>query len=306
MKMDVLFFVLILRVVHLAVTNDPNMCGPGSCCAGYFLDNNICTECPPGTYGGNCSEECPEGNYGSGCKKFCPTECARNCSKSTGKCQENNPDQIPTLKNNTTTQPDTHKNTTNISIEKKIEDFLKDKLWIIAGASCLLVIISCCCIGLFFLCKICKGRQNTKDKLDNTTPSNQNQLSSYSERYQSDRNMHNNSTSPMLSHRAQNCGKTHSSTNKSKINQPEVEYSKPKPKTRYSLVRKLKVSQELTCPEVSDGDDFDSDEFDDYTDTTDGVEISGIPMNQSFKTFRSSGISKQNRKRNSNNNGHIW
>ncbi|XP_062617756.1 uncharacterized protein LOC134279374 isoform X2 [Saccostrea cucullata] len=305
MKMDVQFFVLFLRVAHLAVTNVPNMCGPELCCADYFYDNNTCTECPPGTYSSNCSEECPEGRYGSRCRKLCPSECASNCSKSTGECQENNPDKTPALKNNTTTQPDTHKNTTHISIEKKIEDFLKDKLWIIAGATCLLVIISCCCIGLFFLCKICKGRQETKEKLDNTTPSNQNQLSSYSGRYLSDINMQNNSTSPMLSPRAQNCGKTHSSTNKSKINQPEVEYSKPKPNNRYSLVRKLKVSQELACPEVSVGDDFDSDEFDDYTDTNGGVEISGIPMNQSFKTFRSSGISKQNRKRNRTNYGHI-
>ncbi|XP_062573657.1 uncharacterized protein LOC134235532, partial [Saccostrea cucullata] len=155
--MDILSFVTFLNVIHVSIARDPYMCGTGLCCSGYFLKGNICTECPPGTYSSNCSEECPEGRYGSRCRKLCPSECASNCSKSTGECQvytENNPDKTPALKNNTTTQPDTHKNTTHISIEKKIEDFLKDKLWIIAGATCLLVIISCCCIGLFFLCKI--------------------------------------------------------------------------------------------------------------------------------------------------------
>ncbi|XP_062612382.1 uncharacterized protein LOC134274141 isoform X3 [Saccostrea cucullata] len=298
MKMDVLFFVLILRVVHLAVTNDPNMCGSGKCCPGYFLYKDLCTECPSGTQGINCSRTCSEGYYGKGCKKECPIKCLKSCNRSTGICSESNPEETPSLKNSST---DTNTNFTNISIDKKIEDFLKDKLWIIAGASFLLVILSCSCVGLFFLCKVCKGRQKKNEALDYVTPSNQNQHSTYSERYQDLE--HNTSTSPILPPRAQNCRGTTPSTDNIETDKPEVVYSKPKPKKRYSLVRKLKVSQELTCPEEGD---FDSDEFDDFTDTSGGVEISGIPMNQSFKTFRSSGISKQNRKRNSTNYGHIW
>ncbi|XP_062617754.1 uncharacterized protein LOC134279373 isoform X2 [Saccostrea cucullata] len=306
LKMDVLFFVIFLCVVHLAVTNDPNMsnmCGTGICCSGYFFKDNICTECPPGTYGHNCSEECSEGRYGRKCKEKCPEECARSCNKITGTCLDNAEsysEETPHLKNISFIEPDTNTNNTNISIEKKIEDFLKDKLWIIAGTSCLLVVISCSCVGLFFLCKVCKGKRKTNEALDYVTPSNQNQHSTYSERYEDLDN--NTSTNPILPPRAKNCKGTTSTTDKNYTDKPEVVYSKPKPKKRYSLVRKLKVSQELTSPE----EDFDSDEFDDYTDTSGGVEISGIPMNQSFKTFRSSGISKQNRKRKSTNYGRIW
>ncbi|XP_062612372.1 multiple epidermal growth factor-like domains protein 10 [Saccostrea cucullata] len=84
--MDILSFVTFLNIIHVSTANDPNKCGSGSCCSGYFLNDNICTECPPGTYGFNCGEECNEGYYGRECRKRCPLECVRNCNSATEYC----------------------------------------------------------------------------------------------------------------------------------------------------------------------------------------------------------------------------
>uniref|UniRef100_K1P0V1 Secreted protein n=1 Tax=Magallana gigas TaxID=29159 RepID=K1P0V1_MAGGI len=73
--------------------------------------------------------------------------------------------------------------------------------------------------------------------------------------------------------------------------QPECEYSKSK--KRYSLVRKITISREMTShSEYSDDNDDldDSDEFDDSFDVCKKVQISDLPKKDSFKTFQTEDI----------------
>ncbi|XP_052717579.1 uncharacterized protein LOC128189849 isoform X1 [Crassostrea angulata] len=55
----------------------------GRCCHNYFRKNGICKECPPGTFGTDCSSKCPSGFFG----KFCRQEClcnAHDCNSTYG------------------------------------------------------------------------------------------------------------------------------------------------------------------------------------------------------------------------------
>lgn len=73
--------------------------------------------------------------------------------------------------------------------------------------------------------------------------------------------------------------------------QPDCEYSKSI--KRYSLVRKITISREMTShSEYSDDNEdlYDSDEFDDSFDVSRKVQISDLPKKDSFKTFQSEDI----------------
>ncbi|XP_056006935.1 uncharacterized protein LOC125664480 isoform X2 [Ostrea edulis] len=297
--MDGMVFVIFLTFVCLSVTKDPNMCGAGICCVNYILHNNRCTECEAGTIGINCNETCPDGYYGARCQNQCSTDCKGTCNKINGSCP---------VTTNYTPQTDSHNNSTEKSIEKTIEDFLKESLWIIAGVSSVLVFLICGCIGAFFFCKICKCVGKKRRTLGRNP--NQDTQPSYNVRYESDRDMQDLSTNIIRPPQSNGNGSVNGSASKHVPETPNVEYKKPKAKKRYSLVRKFTVSQEVTsCSNMSeeDNDVFDSDECDDYTNTCGGVQISGLPSKQSsFNTFLSPYENSQSGNDDSTEYGKLW
>ncbi|VDI41773.1 Hypothetical predicted protein [Mytilus galloprovincialis] len=56
------------------------------CCLNYHLVNDICQECPPGTYGsgGMCDKPCPENSYGKFCSLICQCEENERCDAVNG------------------------------------------------------------------------------------------------------------------------------------------------------------------------------------------------------------------------------
>ncbi|XP_062597588.1 cell death abnormality protein 1-like isoform X2 [Saccostrea cucullata] len=82
-----IYFLVILRFCMIATEE----IGGSTCCQktypqkrcvyNYFLDfDKTCKECPPGTYGLNCSQKCPSSTYGQFCSKLCqcpPDRCDR-------------------------------------------------------------------------------------------------------------------------------------------------------------------------------------------------------------------------------------
>ncbi|XP_061166330.1 uncharacterized protein LOC133175244 [Saccostrea echinata] len=261
--MDNIVFILLLSFVKFyisTVTQDPNSCGVGVCCAGYFLHNGKCTVCSSGRTGKNCSQNCPPGFYGENCKHLCPFECNITCNKVTGKCPPND--------------------AWDSSIETQIEYFLKEKAWIIGGVTFLVLVILCSSIGVIHISQALKcviiNRTN-----DHTT--NQSPQSSNSVRYETD---YPNTPSGSLQANHDESRSTKNSSNKREA-KPSCEYSKPTQKKRYSFIWKSSVSQEMTLyPDVSE-DDEGSEESDDLIKTTSGIQISGLPKKQSFNTFQS-------------------
>lgn len=116
----------------------------------------------------------------------------------------------------------------------------------------------------------------------NSQPSNQ----SFSVRYESNDVLNQTSTSPQLPQR-HNYNNT--TENGRQEIAPKVEYSKPQ--KRYSLVRSITSSQNVTSCHWSDGsdDEFDSEEYDDCVNNPGSVQVSGLPKQQSFKSFQSEG-----------------
>ncbi|XP_056006919.1 uncharacterized protein LOC130050705 [Ostrea edulis] len=288
--MDGMVFVIFLTFVCLSVTFDPNMCSSGICCFNYILHNNRCAECEAGTYLINCSQTCHDGYYGRFCKEKCSQACNETCNKVNGRC------------------PDVDNNSTEENIAKTIEDFLKERLWVIAGVSSVLVILTCGCIGVFFFCKICKCVGKKRRTLGQNP--NQDTQPSYSVRYESDRDIQDFSANITRPPPTNDNGSANGSANKHVPETPNVENSKPRTKKRYSLIRKVTVSQEVTsCSNMSEEDDdvFDSDECDDYTNTCGGVQISGLPSKQSsFDTFLSPYDSSQSGNDDNRAYGKLW
>ncbi|XP_048753221.1 uncharacterized protein LOC125664482 isoform X2 [Ostrea edulis] len=237
-------------------------------------------ECEAGTYGRNCSETCDDGYYGRRCKEQCSTYCKGICNKVNGSC------------------PDSH----------NIEDFLKVRLWIIAGVSSVFVILTCGFIGVFFFCKICKCVIKKRRTVGQNP--NQDTQPSYGVRYESDRDMQDFSANITRPPPTNDNGSANGSANKHVPEIPNVENSKPKTKKRYNLVRKVTVSQEVTsCSNMSEDDDdvFDSDDCDDYTNTCGGVQISGLPSKQSsFNTFLSPYDNSQSGNDDNTEYGKLW
>ncbi|XP_056006909.1 uncharacterized protein LOC125664481 isoform X2 [Ostrea edulis] len=298
--MDGMVFVIFITFVCLSVTLDPNMCRPGICCTDYILHNNSCTECEAGTTGPNCSETCVDGYYGKRCRKKCSIDCTGICNKINGSCtgrfNVNTQSFDVSVTTNGTPQTDLH----------NIENFLKARLWIIAGVSSVLVILTCGCIGVFFFCKTCKY----VGKKRRTLARHPNQDTQPSVRYESDRDMQDFSANITRPSRTNDNGSANGSANTHVPKTPNVENSKPKTKKRYSLVRKVTVSQEVTsCSNMSEEDDdvFDSDECDDYTNTCGGVQISELPSKQSsFNTFLSPYDNSQSGNDDNTEYGKLW
>lgn len=116
----------------------------------------------------------------------------------------------------------------------------------------------------------------------NSQPSNQ----SFSVRYESNDVLNQTSTSPQLPQR-HNYNNT--TENGRQEIAPKAEYSKPQ--KRYSLVRSITSSQNVTSCHWSDesDDEFDSEEYDDCVNNPGSVQVSGLPKQQSFKSFQSEG-----------------
>ncbi|XP_078339484.1 uncharacterized protein LOC111108071 [Crassostrea virginica] len=45
--------------------------GTKTCISNYYVNGDVCTECPAGYYGVNCSFPCPPTTYGSNCAEQC-------------------------------------------------------------------------------------------------------------------------------------------------------------------------------------------------------------------------------------------
>ncbi|XP_052719033.1 uncharacterized protein LOC128190863 [Crassostrea angulata] len=264
-----------VNVCLSSTTVDPNMCSLGICCSDYILEGDRCIVCPSGRHGKHCSIVCPNGFFGQKCQNKCPSDCNNTCNKVSGSC----PGQRQG--NNTTSY--TKDNPTTNDFEKQLANFLGENLWIIIGVTSIFVSISF--IGALIYCEICKRK---KEEVTTTFQSDQNSQQLNGLRYESDSVFRNNSST------LQPPPRIHENTTPTGDNaatRPECEYSKSK--KRYSLVKKITISREMTShSEYSDENEdmYDSDEFDDSFDACKKVQISDLPKKDSFKTFQSENI----------------
>nr|XP_022337667.1 uncharacterized protein LOC111133506 isoform X1 [Crassostrea virginica] len=268
--MDESVIVLLLvccTLCNSSTTVGPNMCGNGVCCSGFQLEGDRCIECTPGSFGLNCSLTCGVGYHGLKCQEQCPSQCDKTCDKVSGVC------------------PDKAGNTTK-SLKEDINSFLRDNIFPIVGVSSIFV-VSSSCFGSICIYKSCKSKKKKRRAIvqmanQNSQPSNQ----SFSVRYESNDVLNQTSTSPQLPQR-HNYNNT--TENGRQEIAPKVEYSKPQ--KRYSLVRSITSSQNVTSCHWSDGsdDEFDSEEYDDCVNNPGSVQVSGLPKQQSFKSFQSEG-----------------
>eukprot|EP00105_Crassostrea_gigas_P007400 XP_011421626.1 PREDICTED: uncharacterized protein LOC105324269 [Crassostrea gigas] len=271
-----LLTICVYVVCSSSVTVDPNMCGVGVCCSNFVLEGDRCIACGPGRVGGNCSEHCLDGFYGQNCKMVCPLECNKTCDKVNGLCLGYSSD------NNTIgyIKGDTAEN----DLKEKLADFLGENIWIIIGVSS--VFVSFSCIGTLLFGKKCKSQTETVTRTFYISDQNSQQLNGL--RYERDGVFSNNSSTLQPPPRIQ---ENNTSMGDNASAQPECEYSKSK--KRYSLVRKITISREMTShSEYSDDNDDldDSDEFDDSFDVCKKVQISDLPKKDSFKTFQTEDI----------------
>ncbi|XP_052719035.1 uncharacterized protein LOC128190864 isoform X2 [Crassostrea angulata] len=266
-------FTMLMIVVHVCLSSttiDPNMCGKGECCIDYTIEGDQCIVCPNGTHGENCSKLCQDGLYGEKCKKKCPSECNKTCDKVSGSCSGHGLDY-------------TKDNRSKTSFEGKLADFLEENMWMIIGISSIFLCFSC--IGTITYCKIWSKKKTVTRTFLSSDQNNQ-QLNGL--RYESDGVFSNNSSTLQPPPRIR---ENNTPRGDNVATQPECENSKSK--KRYSLVRKITISREMTShSEYSDDNEdlYDSGEFDDSFDVCKKVQISDLPKKDSFKMFQSEDI----------------
>ncbi|XP_034339495.2 uncharacterized protein [Magallana gigas] len=261
-------------VCSSSVTVDPNMCGIGVCCTNFILIGDRCIVCSAGRVGENCSKHCIDGFYGQKCKMKCPLECNKTCDKVYGLC----PGYSSGYMKDDTTEND---------LKEKLAEFLGGKMWMIIGVSSIFVSFSC--IGALLICKKCKRETETVTRTFYISDQNSQQLNGL--RYESDGFFSNNSSTLQPPPRTQQNGTLRGDN---ATTQPDGEYSKSK--KRYSLVRKITISREMTShSKYSDDNEdlYDSDEFDNSFDVSRKVQISDLPKKDSFKTFQSEDINSK-------------
>lgn len=275
-------FTMLMIDVHVCLSSstvDPNLCGVSLCCTDFIFDGGGCKVCPSGTHGKNCSKLCTDGFYGQKCKNKCPSDCNNTCNKVSGAC--------PGHDHGSNTTGYTTGNTTRNNFEEKLANFLGENMWMIIGVTSIFVSFSC--IGAIIYCKICKSKKEEVGTAFQSADQNSQQLNGL--RYESDSVFCNNSSTlrpPPTIH------ENNTPRGENAATRPEFEYSKSK--KRYSLVRKITISREMTShSEYSDDNDdmYDSDEFDDSLDVCKKVQISDLPKKDSFKTFQSDNINSK-------------